>query len=86
MVYGIQGEIQCIDENIIATKGQMIYYDQSSNEINLTSISSNGSYLVLAGEPLNEPVVRHGPFVTNTEGEMKQAMLDYQNGKMGQLE
>ena len=86
MVYVIDGELQCIDENIIATKGQMIYYDQSANEINLTSISSNGTYLVLAGEPLNEPVVRHGPFVTNTEGEMKQAMLDYQNGKMGQLE
>jgi redox-sensitive bicupin YhaK (pirin superfamily) len=86
MLYVIDGELQYIDENIIATKGQMIYYDQSANEINLTSISSNGSYLVLAGEPLNEPVVRHGPFVTNTEGEMKQAMLDYQNGKMGQLE
>ena len=86
MVYVIDGELQYIDENIIATKGQMIYYDQSANEINLTSISSNGTYLVLAGEPLNEPVVRHGPFVTNTEGEMKQAMLDYQNGKMGQLE
>ena len=86
MVYVIDGELQYIDENIIATKGQMIYYDQSADEINLTSISTEGSYLVLAGEPLNEPVVRHGPFVTNTEGEMKQAMLDYQNGKMGQLE
>ena len=45
--------------------------------INLTSISPIGSYLVLAGEPLNESVVRYGPFVTNTEGDMKQAMLNY---------
>ena len=86
MVYVIDGELQFVEENKIAAKGQMIYYDQSADEINLTSISTEGSYLVLAGEPLNEPVVRHGPFVTNTEGEMKQAMLDYQNGKMGQLE
>ncbi len=86
MVYVIDGELQFVDENKIATKGQMIYFDQSADEINLTSISFNGSYLVLAGEPLNETVVRHGQFVTNTEGEMKQAMLDYQNGKMGQLE
>ncbi len=86
MVYVIDGELQFVDENKIATKGQMIYFDQSADEINLTSISFNGSYLVLAGEPLNETVVRHGPFVTNTEGEMKQAMLDYQNGQMGQLE
>ena len=86
MVYVIDGELQFVDENKIATKGQMIYFDQSADEINLTSISFNGSYLVLAGEPLNETVVRHGPFVTNTEGDMKQAMLNYQNGKMGQLE
>ena len=85
MVYVIDGELQFVEENKIASKGQMIYYDQSADEINLTSISTEGSYLVLAGEPLNEPVVRHGPFVTNTEGEMKQAMLDYQNGKMGEL-
>ena len=63
----------------------MIYFDQSSNNINLTSISKSGSYLVLAGKPLDELVVRHGPFITNTEEEMKQAMLDYQNGKMGEL-
>ena len=86
MVYVIDGELQFVEENKIAAKGQMIYYDQSADEINLASISTEGSYLVLAGEPLNEPVIRHGPFVTNTEGEMKQAMLDYQNGKMGQLE
>jgi redox-sensitive bicupin YhaK (pirin superfamily) len=85
MGYVIDGELQFVEENKIAAKGQMIYYDQSADEINLTSISTEGSYLVLAGEPLNEPVVRHGPFVTNTEGEMKQAMLDYQNGKMGEL-
>ena len=48
-------------------------------------INIDGSYLVLAGKPLNEPVARYGPFVANTEDEVKQAMLDYQSGKMGQL-
>ena len=85
MIYVIDGELQYVDENIIASKGQMIYFDQSANEIKLTSISPNGSYLVLAGEPLNERIVRHGPFVTNTEGEMKQMISNYQNGKMGSL-
>ena len=63
----------------------MIYFDHSADIINLTSISITGSYLVLAGKPLNEPVVRYGPFVTNTEGDMKRAMLDYQNDKMGTM-
>ena len=85
MVYVIDGELKFSDDNQIARKGQMIYFDQSSDMINLTSISPTGSYLVLAGEPLNESVVRYGPFVANTEGDMKKAMLDYQNGKMGTL-
>ena len=85
MVYVIDGELKFDVDNKIVRKGQMIYFDQLSDMINLTSISSNGSYLVLAGESINEPVVRYGPFVTNTEGEMKQVMLDYQNGKMGTL-
>ena len=85
IVYVIDGELQFSEENKIAIKGQMINFDQSSDTINLTSISENGSYLVLAGKPLNEPVARYGPFITNTEGEMKQVILDYQNGKMGTL-
>ena len=85
MVYIIEGELQFVNEKQIASKGQMIYFDQSSELINLASTSNKGSYLVLAGKPLNEPVARYGPFVANTDSEIKQAMLDYQTGKMGQL-
>jgi len=85
MVYVIDGELQFIEENKIATKGQMIYFDQSSVQLSLYSISNKGSYLVLAGKPLNEPIIRYGPFVSCSESEMKQAMLDFQNGKMGVL-
>lgn len=85
MVYVINGELQFIESNTIASKGQMVYFDQSSTEINLNSISSSGSYLLLAGETLKESIIRHGPFVTNTDEEMQKAMLDYQNGKMGIL-
>ena len=85
MVYVINGELKFHNDNTIARKGQMVYFDHSADIINLTSISITGSYLVLAGKPLNEPVVRYGPFVTNTEGDMKRAMLDYQNDKMGTM-
>ena len=86
MIYIIEGELQFVNEKQIASKGQMIYFDQSSELLNLASASSKGSYLVLAGKPLNEPIVRYGPFVTNSESEMKQVMLDYKNGKMGVLD
>jgi redox-sensitive bicupin YhaK (pirin superfamily) len=41
--------------------------------------------LFLTGEPLNEPVVSHGPFVMNNQTQIMEAMRDYQMGKMGIL-
>ena len=37
---------------------------------------SKGSYLILSGQPLNESIVRQGPFITNTEVEMKNDSLE----------
>ena len=42
--------------------------------------------LVLAGEPIDEPVVQYGPFVMSTEREIAQAFADYGSGKFGHLD
>lgn len=39
--------------------------------------------LLVAGQPLNEPVARHGPFVMNSEEELRQAFEDYRAGRLG---
>ena len=39
--------------------------------------------LLLQGKPINEPVVQQGPFVTNSVGEIKQAIMDFQQNEFG---
>ena len=44
------------------------------------------SLMLLAGEPLREPIAHYGPFVMNTHDEIEQAIRDYQEGRMGHLD
>ena len=43
------------------------------------------SFMILAGQPLREPIAHHGPFVMNTREELEQAYQDYATGRMGRL-
>jgi quercetin 2,3-dioxygenase len=45
----------------------------------------NTRLFIGTGEPLNEPVASHGPFVMNNQTELMEAFRDYQMGKMGVL-
>ena len=57
----------------------------TSGETVLLEAKAQSLVLVLSGEPINEPVASYGPFVMNTQAELRQAAKDYRVGKMGRV-
>ena len=47
--------------------------------------TQNSIVLILSGEPINEPIAAHGPFVMNTREQIMEAFQDYELGKFGEL-
>lgn len=72
------------DDGTTIGEAEVGIYDRAGTDIRLAS-AANATALLLAGAPIHEPIVGQGPFVMNTVGEIKQAMLDYQSGRMGHL-
>lgn len=83
MLYVLDGKIE--SNGATVEKLNMAIFNKDGEDIQLTA-KSEGKLLLLAGEPIDEPVVSYGPFVMNYPGEIKQAISDYEMGKMGVLE
>ena len=54
--------------------------DREADGVTLTAVSTTARVLLVAGQPLNEPIAQHGPFVMNTVAELHQAVADFQRG------
>ncbi|MDH0864973.1 pirin family protein [Mitsuaria sp. GD03876] len=52
-----------------------------SDGVRLTASDEGARVILIAGQPLGEPIAQYGPFVMNTEGELLQAVRDFQAGK-----
>jgi len=78
-VYVYEGSI---DANISVPKGSLAVLN-TKNDFLCSSTKKNTRFILVAGQPLNEPVARGGPFVMNTKGEILQAFEDYQSGRLG---
>ena len=64
---------------------RMVIFNDDGDAVTLTADDEPLDVLLIGGVPLNEPIVRHGPFVMNTEDEIRQAIVDYQAGRMGEI-
>ena len=86
--YVVEGEGLFGAEGERALDGQMVLFAQDGDEVrieNPADAKATLEVLLIAGVPLNEPVARYGPFVMNTEREIRQAIEDYQQGRMGAI-
>ena len=83
LVLGLTGTLRINGAESLA-KGELARFKREGTTVSLSATEASRA-LVLNGEPIEEPVVAHGPFVMNTRDEISEAIQDYQAGKMGHL-
>ena len=79
----LEGEIVVNGEGN-AHEGQLVVLSQKGEALHLAA-STNAKVLLMAGEPLQEPIVGYGPFVMNTKAQIAEAVRDFNSGHFGQI-
>ncbi|MEH8138552.1 pirin family protein [Gallibacterium anatis] len=74
------------NHNEQASAGQLVNFERSAGKVTITAADEELKILLLAGEPIEEPVVGYDPFVMNSFEEIRQAVNDFNAGKFGQIE
>ena len=81
MAYVFEGQLRLAGaDTLLATHSAAVLND--GDVVAFTAAEQGARFLVLAGRPLNEPIVQYGPFVMNTMAEIEQAVRDYQAGRL----
>jgi len=70
------------DEDVNET--ELAVFERAGNDVTLEAVS-DATVFVMNGEPIEEPVVGHGPFVMNTQEQISQAFVDFHHGRFGQI-
>jgi quercetin 2,3-dioxygenase len=79
----VEGEVEV--NGTMAKTDHFVLFANAGEDF-VVKAGSDAVVLVLSGEPINEPIAAHGPFVMNTHEELIQAFHDYNDGKFGSLE
>lgn len=82
LVYLLNGQLESQEKS--ANAGDLIWFKNNGRQIYLT-VKEDSRFILLSGQPIGEAVAKYGPFVMNKADELQQAIADFQDGKMGQL-
>lgn len=86
-VYVWRGSGYIGEDRTSVEMGQVAILADGDGELLMESASNDIMHILLiAGEPLREPIARYGPFVMNTMEEIQQAFIDYRSGKLGKID
>ncbi|KAG7378409.1 hypothetical protein PHYBOEH_000379 [Phytophthora boehmeriae] len=81
-VYTLVGSGKCAGEDVEAHEA--IVLEKEGDGVHVTTENEEGfEFIVISGQPLNEPVVQYGPFVMTSQSEIQQTIQDYQRGANG---
>lgn len=83
-VFLLDGTLNVAGHGEVAAENAVLF-DRDGEGITFTAIEPT-RILLMSGEPIGEPLAMYGPFVMNTQGELRQAFIDFQLGKFGVLE
>ena len=73
-----------VNGETVAREGQLVHLAPEGRGVAIEA-NSEATVLWLGGEPLDEPVVGYGPFVMNTEAEIREAVDDFNGGRFGRM-
>ena len=84
LVVVLSGEMQLNGTQHIQDSSIVMFAQDGEADIQLQALKDS-KFLVLTGQPLNEPIQGYGPFVMNTKDEIVQAFNDFNSGKFGEI-
>jgi quercetin 2,3-dioxygenase len=79
---GMEGSLNN-KNHVLGLQDVAILDRNDGNTVALRVLEADSSVMVLSGEPLEEEIAHHGPFVMNTQDEIRKAFSDYRSGKFG---
>ena len=78
-IYLVEGSIKIGDQAHASIQNSKLIILNKENNLKVLGLK-NSKFLLISGKPIGEPIVRGGPFVMNTQAEIKEAIQDFHNG------